>query len=194
MARVLLLLGCGMMRSLLGLAQPTQVPAAERELMQQASFIFEGELVRTVSYLTPDSSRLFYASLVRLLHPLKGALPFDSVQVVYPGIRIMAIRRNPQTGEMTFLKDIGPLHGPNDTWGSTPLPAGQRVVLFCRLLPAHLPAPPPHLTKGKAPGLERVGAAWEQLPERTIVSNVGGPFPDFPAFYRYLAQQYQVRN
>ena len=194
MSRVLLLLVCGMIRSLLGQAQPTPAPSAERKLMQQAAFIFEGELVRTVTYLTPDSSRQFYASLVRLLHPLKGALPFDTVQVVYPGIRIIAIRRNPQTGELNLLKDIGPLHGPNDTGGSVPVPAGQRVVLFCRLLPAHLPAPPAHLTKGKAPVLERVGAAWEQLPERTIVSDVGGLFPNFPAFYRYLAEQYQVRN
>lgn len=163
MSRVLLLLVGGLMRSLLGQAQLPPAPVAEQQLMHQAAFIFEGELVRTVTYLTPDSSRQFYVSFIHLLHPLKGALPFDTVQVVYPGIRIIAIRRNPQTGELALLKDPGPSHGPNDTWGSVPVPAGQRVVLFCRLLSAHLAAPPPHITKGKAPVLERIGAAWQDL-------------------------------
>ncbi|MFD2786652.1 hypothetical protein [Hymenobacter rubripertinctus] len=93
MARLFLLLGFGLLTSLVGRVHPT--PGAEQLLMQEATFIFEGELIRTVPYFLPDGIRLFHAILVRVTRVLKGVLPFETVEVVYPGVRVMATFRTP---------------------------------------------------------------------------------------------------
>ncbi|WP_345115067.1 hypothetical protein [Hymenobacter algoricola] len=181
-----------LLQSSMGHAQSAPTVVAEQELMQQATLIFEGELVRTASYFNADSTRQFYTSLVRITRLLKGHSDADTVQVVYPGIRISAVIRDPQTGETMLAMTMPPSHGPSDVGGSVPLPAGKPVVLFCRSLPSRFAPRPPRLTTARLPVLERVGGAWDLFREGSIVSDVGGRFADFPALYRYLSEHYHL--
>ena len=59
---LLRLLGLGLGPARAGYAQAP--PLSEPQVMDQAAFIFEGTVVRTVEYFNRDSSRLYYTSVV----------------------------------------------------------------------------------------------------------------------------------
>lgn len=173
----------------------TQLPpspplVAEQQLMQQASVIFEGVVLRATVYPNADSSRLCHNGLVRVTRRLKGTLPAETVQVVSRGSQVTVVQDR-QTGAVEYAEALGPSHGTDDSQGASALPVGQTVVLFCRPLPPG-PIPPPHFPAAGGGVLEQLGSACSSLWESSIESDVGRQFADFPALYRYLADHYQV--
>ena len=180
---------------LLGPARAVQAqapPLSEQQVMDQAAFIFEGTVVRTAEYFNRDSSRLYYASVVRIARSVKGTLPNrGTVQVVYRGPAVQSVEKDPHTGVLTIGLPVPPKDGIDDTQG-TMLPRNKPVVFFCRALPAAFAPRPPRLAAGSPPPLEIVGLAFFIFHNPSIQSDVGGHFADADALYRHLNAVYQV--
>ncbi|OON66903.1 hypothetical protein [Hymenobacter sp. CRA2] len=172
-------------------AQNPPPPLTADQIMQQATLIFEGQLVQTVSYFNAARNRQYHTSLIRLSRLLKGQLRPGTVPVVYRGVRAEAILTDPKTGEITIQVAMPPSHGPSDVFGIR-LPEHQPILFFCRPLPATFAPKPKRLTATNPAPLEIVGLAYDLFGDLSIRSDVGGAFPDWPALYRYLNTTYAL--
>jgi hypothetical protein len=165
----------------------------EQAVMARATLVFEGKLVRTAGYFTADSSRVFRTSVIRLTHLFKGALAPGTVQVVYKGPVVAGRSKDPKTGELWIQVSDDNGHGQADNQGTT-LPSNKPILFFCRPLPAGFAPKPPQFAADDAPALEVVGVAFDLLRNYSVLSDVGGRFPDFPALHQYLEANYRLQQ
>ena len=160
-------------------------------IMEQSTLIFEGTLLKTSVYFNKDTTASYPFSTIAVTKVIKGDLHKGTVQIAYKGMTIAAHYKDLESGKLVF-QTPSPSHSTKSFDGPV-LPLNTTILFFCGSLPSDYPVKPNYISTDNKIVPEVKGLAYYSYGDyNTIISSVGGTFPNKQALYQYLVERYSL--